>query len=290
MNVVAGPGSDVRRSGSSSTPDVAKIAFTGSTEVGRSIAAGRGRHDQAGDARARRQVGRTSCSPTPTSSAAAAAAPGAVFGNAGQDCCARSRILVQRSALDAFLDALERRGGQGSASATRSTRHTQMGPLISASQRETVASFLADDAPVAIRGAAPEGPGYWFPPTVLCPGRSNADRAAARGDLRTGRVRDPVRRRGGGGRAGQRHHLRAVGLDLDARRRRARCGSPARSRPACCRSTPTPRSGWRRRSAASSSRATAASSGPHALDAYTEVKSIYYATELMAARSRTRSA
>ena len=74
-----------------------------------------------------------------------------------------------------------------------------MGPLISAGQRETVASFVDDDAPVAIRGAAPDGPGYWFPPTVLSP-VSNADRAAARGDLRAGRLRDPVRGRGGGGR------------------------------------------------------------------------------------------
>jgi acyl-CoA reductase-like NAD-dependent aldehyde dehydrogenase len=100
--------------------------------------------------------------------AAAAAAPSAVFGNAGQDCCARSRILVERSALDRFMDALE-----GAVEAVRVgdplDEDTAMGPLISAQRREEVASFVAGDAPVAIRGSAPNGPGFWFAPTVLCP-------------------------------------------------------------------------------------------------------------------------
>ena len=100
--------------------------------------------------------------------AAAAAAAPAVFGNAGQDCCARSRILVERPALDAFMDALEEhveaiRVGDPLDEAT------EMGPLISAGQREAVASFVPDGAPVAIQGSVPDGPGYWFPPTVLCP-------------------------------------------------------------------------------------------------------------------------
>ena len=100
--------------------------------------------------------------------AAAAAAPPAVFGNAGQDCCARSRILVERPAMDAFMAALE--------TAVDAVRvgdpldeATEMGPLISASHREAVASYVPDDAPVAIRGSAPGGPGYWYPPTVLAP-------------------------------------------------------------------------------------------------------------------------
>jgi acyl-CoA reductase-like NAD-dependent aldehyde dehydrogenase len=99
-----------------------------------------------------------------------------VFGNAGQDCCARSRILVERSVLDPFMAALE--------DAVEALRvgdpldeDTQMGPLISAAQREQVAGFVNGDAPVAIRGTAPEGAGYWFPPTVLCP-VANEDRAA----------------------------------------------------------------------------------------------------------------
>ena len=107
---------------------------------------------------------------------AARAAPIAVFGNAGQDCCARSRILVEASALDRFMDALEE--------AVEAIRvgdplddSTEMGPLISAEQRETVSSYVDGDAPVAIRGSAPEGKGFWFPPTVLAP-VSNDDRAA----------------------------------------------------------------------------------------------------------------
>ncbi|HET8593569.1 MAG TPA: aldehyde dehydrogenase family protein, partial [Solirubrobacterales bacterium] len=103
-------------------------------------------------------------------------APLAVFGNAGQDCCARSRILVERSAMDEFMAELE--------SAVTALRvgdpldeTTEMGPLISTGQLETVSSYVNGDAPVAIRGSAPEGPGYWFPPTVLAP-VSNEDRAA----------------------------------------------------------------------------------------------------------------
>ncbi len=100
--------------------------------------------------------------------AAAAAAPMAVFGNAGQDCCARSRILVQAQALDEFMALLER-SVMAITVGDPLDEDTQMGPLISAGQRATVASFVGGDAPVAIRGSAPDGPGYWFAPTVLCP-------------------------------------------------------------------------------------------------------------------------
>ena len=100
--------------------------------------------------------------------AAAASAPGAVFGNAGQDCCARSRILVQSQVLDRFMAELEP-AVKGIAVGDPLDESTEMGPLISADQRETVASFVGDDAPVAIRGTAPAGPGFWFAPTVLCP-------------------------------------------------------------------------------------------------------------------------
>ena len=107
---------------------------------------------------------------------AAQSAPLAVFGNAGQDCCARSRILVERPALDHFMELFEK-----AVTALRVgdplDEQTEMGPLISADQRATVASYADDGAPVAFRGSAPDGPGYWFPPTVLCP-VSNDDRAA----------------------------------------------------------------------------------------------------------------
>jgi betaine-aldehyde dehydrogenase len=99
--------------------------------------------------------------------AAAAAAPGGVFDNAGQDCCARSRILVQRSALDEFLAELEP-AVTGIRVGDPLDESTAMGPLISAAHRDKVASYV-DGGSVAIRGSAPDGPGFWFPPTVLCP-------------------------------------------------------------------------------------------------------------------------
>jgi acyl-CoA reductase-like NAD-dependent aldehyde dehydrogenase len=175
LNVVPGPGSVCGRR-LVEHPDVAKIAFTGSTEVGRGIAAGAAQTIK----RVTLELGGKSANLVFADAdleAAAAAAPPAVFGNAGQDCCARSRILVERSVLDDFLAALKP-AVEGIAVGDPLAEATQMGPLISAAQRETVASYVPEDAPVAIRGHAPEGPGYWFPPTVLAP-VSNADRAAA---------------------------------------------------------------------------------------------------------------
>ena len=175
LNVVAGPGSVCGRR-LVEHPDVAKIAFTGSTEVGRGIAAGAA----ATIKRVTLELGGKSANVVFADAdleAAAAAAPMAVFGNAGQDCCARSRILVERAALDDFLAAL-RPAVEGIAVGDPLDEATQMGPLISDGQLETVASYVPDDAPVAIRGSAPAGPGYWFPPTVLAP-VSNDDRAAA---------------------------------------------------------------------------------------------------------------
>jgi betaine-aldehyde dehydrogenase len=166
VNVVVGPGA-VCGQRLVEHPDVAKIAFTGSTEVGRAIAASAAQTVK----RVTLELGGKSPNVVFADAdleAAAAAAPLAVFGNAGQDCCARSRILVQEQALDRFMELL-----QQSVAAIRVgdplDEHTAMGPLISAQQREHVASFLADGAPVAIRGDAPEGPGYWFAPTVLAP-------------------------------------------------------------------------------------------------------------------------
>jgi betaine-aldehyde dehydrogenase len=175
LNVVAGPGS-VCGKRLVEHPDVAKIAFTGSTEVGREIARG-----PAGTIkRVTLELGGKSANVIFADAdleKAAAEAPLAVFANAGQDCCARSRILVERSAVDPFLAALDR-AVQGMRVGDPLEEATQMGPLISADQRETVASFVPDGAPVAIRGNMPDGPGYWYPPTVLAP-VSNRDRAAA---------------------------------------------------------------------------------------------------------------
>jgi acyl-CoA reductase-like NAD-dependent aldehyde dehydrogenase len=174
LNVVAGPGRIVGER-LVAHPDVAKIAFTGSTAVGRRI----GELAAQSIKRVTLELGGKSANVVFADAdleRAAAAAPLAVFGNAGQDCCARSRILVERSALDRFLELLEH--------AVHEVRvgdpldeSTQMGPLISADQRDKVAGYLDDGAPVAIRGNAPEGRGFWFPPTVLSP-VSNNDRAA----------------------------------------------------------------------------------------------------------------
>ena len=174
LNVVVGPGRTVGER-LVQHPDVAKVAFTGSTEVGARIAQLAG----ASIKRVTLELGGKSANIVFADAdveKAAASAPMAVFGNAGQDCCARSRILVERSAVDRFMRALE-----SSIQALRVgdplDEKTEMGPLISADQREKVASYVADGAPVAIRGSAPSGPGYWFPPTVLSPVAST-DRAA----------------------------------------------------------------------------------------------------------------
>jgi acyl-CoA reductase-like NAD-dependent aldehyde dehydrogenase len=174
LNVVNGPG---RIAGERIVehPDVAKVAFTGSTAVGRRV----GELASQSIKRVTLELGGKSANIVFADAdleKAASSAPLAVFGNAGQDCCARSRILVERSALEPFMEALEQ--------AVTSLRvgdpldeSTQMGPLISADQREKVASYVDDSAPVAFRGSTPDGPGFWFPPTVLAP-VSNDDRAA----------------------------------------------------------------------------------------------------------------
>jgi acyl-CoA reductase-like NAD-dependent aldehyde dehydrogenase len=174
LNVVAGPG---RVCGQRLVehPDVAKIAFTGSTEVGRRIAEG-----AAGTIkRVTLELGGKSANVVYADAdlqKAADAAPMAVFGNSGQDCCARSRILVERSALDEFVSLM---GDvvRGIKVGDPLDESTDMGPLISEDQRETVASYVTDDVPVAVQGSAPDGDGFWFPPTVLSP-MSNDDRAA----------------------------------------------------------------------------------------------------------------
>jgi betaine-aldehyde dehydrogenase len=156
-------------------PDVAKVAFTGSTEVGKRI----GELAAHSIKRVTLELGGKSANIVFADAdleKAAASAPLAVFGNAGQDCCARSRILVERSVLERFLHLLE-----ASIKALKVgdplDDATEMGPLISADHRAKVASYVEDGAHVAIRGSAPSGPGYWFAPAVLSP-VANTDRAA----------------------------------------------------------------------------------------------------------------
>ena len=166
LQVVAGTGTEAGEH-LVGHPLVRKIVFTGSTAVGKRIMrlcadqvkpltlelGGKNANIVFADADLER---------------AAASAPGAAFDNAGQDCCARSRVLVQRSAFDRFMELLE--------PAVRNFTvgdpvepATDMGPLISARHRESVSSYVDEGTAVAFRGTAPPGPGFWFPPTVLAP-------------------------------------------------------------------------------------------------------------------------
>jgi acyl-CoA reductase-like NAD-dependent aldehyde dehydrogenase len=155
-------------------PLVRKISFTGSTTVGRQIM--RGAADQI--KRITLELGGKSANIVFADSdleKAAATAPYGVFDNAGQDCCARSRILIEESVYDKFLELLEP-AVQGVRVMSPERDDAEMGPLISAQQRETVRSFVeGDGVDVAFRGAAPNGRGFWYPPTVVLP-RSTGDR------------------------------------------------------------------------------------------------------------------
>ncbi len=154
-------------------PDVRKVAFTGSTAVGQGVMRGAADHLK----RVTLELGGKSANIVFADAdldKAAAAAPMSFLDNAGQDCCARTRILVQRSVYDAFMERFERAvrdvvvGDPGDEA-------TQMGPLVSSRQRETVRGYVdggdgQDAVDIAFRGTAPEGAGWWYPPTVVLPG------------------------------------------------------------------------------------------------------------------------
>jgi acyl-CoA reductase-like NAD-dependent aldehyde dehydrogenase len=171
VNVLVGKGSIVGQR-LIEHPDVAKIGFTGSTEVGRMVMQG-----AAGTIkRVTLELGGKSANVVFEDAdveQAAGSAPYAVFDNAGQDCCARSRILVQRSVYDEFLERFVD-ATRGVKIGDPSNDDTEMGPLISAQHRETVASFV--DGGERFQGEVPDGPGFWFPCTVV--EATNDDRVA----------------------------------------------------------------------------------------------------------------
>jgi acyl-CoA reductase-like NAD-dependent aldehyde dehydrogenase len=153
-------------------PDVRKVVFTGSTAVGKKVMAGCADQVKA----VTLELGGKSANVVFADSdleRAAATAPYAVFENAGQDCCARSRILVERSVFDRFLELLEP-AVAGVVVGDPTAESTEMGPLVSKRHHERVSEYL-DDAKVAFRGTAPAGAGYWFAPTVMLP-ESRTDR------------------------------------------------------------------------------------------------------------------
>ncbi len=173
FNVIPGKGSVVGER-FVTHPLVRKIVFTGSTTVGKQIM--RGCADQV--KRLTLELGGKSANiifADADIEKAAAGAPGAVFDNAGQDCCARSRILIQRSAYDKFMELFEVAVKKFRVE-DPSLETAEMGPLISATQFQRVSEFLPERTPIAFQGNKPSGPGYWFAPTVLTPKDSN-DRA-----------------------------------------------------------------------------------------------------------------
>jgi betaine-aldehyde dehydrogenase len=177
LTVLVGTGEDVGRR-IVEHPGIAKVAFTGSTAVGREIAAVATRDVK----RVTLELGGKSPSIVFADAdleAAARGLAGAVFGNAGQDCCARSRVFVQRSALPAFMERLGETV-RGLRVGDPLDAATEMGPLISARRRERVSGYV-DGAPVALQGSAPGGRGFWFPPTVLHP--IEDDHRAAREEI-----------------------------------------------------------------------------------------------------------
>lgn len=148
-------------------PGVAKIVFTGSTAVGKRI--------MATCANSLKRVTLELGGKSPNIvfadadlEKAARTAPAAFLDNAGQDCCARTRVLVQRQVYDRFLELLEP-AVRAVTVGDPADPATDMGPLISAAQRDRVAAYVAPGAPVAFRGSAPGGKGFWYPPTVLTP-------------------------------------------------------------------------------------------------------------------------
>jgi acyl-CoA reductase-like NAD-dependent aldehyde dehydrogenase len=156
-------------------PDVAKVAFTGSTEVGREVMA----RAAATVKRVTLELGGKSASVIFADAdlgRAAAATPGGVFANAGQDCCARSRVLVQRDVFDRYLELLVDAVAVWTVGDPTDPA-VQMGPLVSADHRRSVEGFLAPGmgepgggtVRAFVEGRVPDGPGYWFPPTVVAP-------------------------------------------------------------------------------------------------------------------------
>ena len=171
VNVLVGPGSVVGER-LIAHPDVAKIGFTGSTEVGRRVMEGASHTIK----RVTLELGGKSANvifEDADLERAAASAPGAVFGNAGQDCCARSRILVQKSVYDRFVGLLVDATARFKVGDPEE-KGTDMGPLITADHRAKVAAFV-EGTPL-FQGKAPTGAGFWFPPTLVA--ASNQDRVA----------------------------------------------------------------------------------------------------------------
>jgi acyl-CoA reductase-like NAD-dependent aldehyde dehydrogenase len=169
FNVIPGKGSVVGNR-FVTQPQVRKVVFTGSTDVGKSIMAGCAQQVK----RVTLELGGKSANIIFADSdieKAAANAPGAVFDNAGQDCCARSRILIEKSAFEKFMSHFEK-AVKNFRVEDPAVATAEMGPLISKKQFDAVSAYI--DNTVAFTGNAPTGPGFWMAPTVLLPTSTSA--------------------------------------------------------------------------------------------------------------------
>jgi betaine-aldehyde dehydrogenase len=253
---------------------IGKIAFTGSTAVGRQIAR------RAADRIARVTLELGGKSPSIVFAdadlrAAADGLRGGALGNSGQDCCARSRVFVQRPALEEFLGLLENMVTTTVVGDPLDAK-THMGPLVSARQRERVRSYV-EGAPVLFAGSAPTGPGYWFPPTVLHP--ISDDHPAAREEIfgpvvsvlpfdteeeAVARANDSVYGLSGSIWTGDARRSLRVAREIAA-------GALAVNSYSSVRVT-TPFGGFKQSG-------TGRELGPHAVESYTEIKNVFVNTE-----------
>ena len=275
LNVVSGPGPDRRASASSSTrtwrrsrsPARPRSAGASASSPSQSIK------------RVTLELGGKSANVVFADAdleAAAASAPLAVFGNAGQDCCARSRILVEESALDRFMEALE-----------DAVKALRVGDPLDDSTRDGAAHLRrpAREGRLVRRGRRAGGhprlgarrAGLLVPSDGSLPGLERRPRGA-RGDLRPGRVRDPVPRRGGRRAHRERHDLRPLRLDLDAGRRKGLARGARASRRERSRSTRTRRCASQTPFGGFKQSGMGRELGPHALDYYTELKNVFIST------------
>ena len=261
-------------------PDVRKVCFTGSTAVGQGIM--RKAADQL--KRVTLELGGKSANVVFADAdldTAAASAPMSFLDNAGQDCCARTRILVQRSVFDTFMERFETRP-QGRRRRRPGRRGHPDGPARSPPASATPCAAYVEEptgraSTSRSAGRPPRAPAAGTRRPWCCPRHRRP--GLARGGLRAGRGGDAVRRRGGRGRQGQRHGLRAVRVDLDPRRRAAPSAWPVASRPATCRSTATARVRYSTPFGGFKQTGIGRELGPDALDAFTEVKNVFLSTE-----------
>ncbi|MDB6130476.1 MAG: aldehyde dehydrogenase [Verrucomicrobiales bacterium] len=166
LQVVTGGGSETG-SALVNHPLTRKISFTGSTQVGRQIMR------QAADGIKRISLELGGKSPNIVFAdcnleEAASSSPMAVYGNAGQDCCARSRVFVEEKVADQFMEIfLEKTkslnmGAPGSPS-------TQIGPLVSRERRDEVLSYIQSESAdhLLLGGKTADRKGFFVEPAVI---------------------------------------------------------------------------------------------------------------------------